>query len=96
MLVCDYGSRDDISSNGYERAAVELSKSLDSSLKRHTALIRRMKLSIGVENRDQILKDVIGLSLEKYVDELAGAAVEGVGRCKTEKDVWSATEVSHN
>jgi regulator of nonsense transcripts 2 len=96
MLVCGYGSWDDISSNGYERAAVELSKSLDSSLKRHTALIRRMKLSIGVENRDQILKDVIGLSLEKYVDELAGAAVEGVGRCKTEKDVWSATEVSHN
>jgi hypothetical protein len=71
----------------------ETSKALDSSLKRHTALIKRMRQSIGAENREQILKDVESLSLEKYVDELAGAAAEGVGRCKTEKDVWSATEV---
>lgn len=52
-----------------------------------------MRLSIGVDNRDQILKDVNSLTLEKYVDELAGAAIEGASRCKTEKDVWSAVEV---
>jgi regulator of nonsense transcripts 2 len=69
------------------------SSKLDSSLKRHTALIKRMRQSIGTENRDHILKDVESLSLEKYIDEIAGAAVEGVGRCKTEKDVWSAVEV---
>ncbi|KZP18693.1 ARM repeat-containing protein [Athelia psychrophila] len=66
---------------------------LDSSLKRHTALIKRMRQSIGAENRDQLLKDIDSLSLEKYIDEIASAAVEGVGRCKTEKDVWSAVEV---
>ena len=66
---------------------------LDSSLKRHTALIKRMRQSIGAENRDQILKDLDSLSLEKYIDEIASAAMEGVGRCKTEKDVWSAVEV---
>lgn len=69
-------------------------KVLDSSLKRHTALIKRMRQSIGSDNRDQILKDVDSLSLEKYIEEIASAAVEGVGRCKTEKDIWSATEVS--
>lgn len=52
-----------------------------------------MRQSIGVDNRDQILKDVNSLTLEKYVDELASAAVEGVSRCKTEKDVWAAIEV---
>jgi hypothetical protein len=45
------------------------------------------------DNREQILKDVESLSLEKYIDEVAGAVVEGLARCKTEKDVWSAVEV---
>jgi len=45
------------------------------------------------DNREQILKDIESLSLEKYIDEVAGAVVEGLARCKTEKDVWSAVEV---
>lgn len=52
-----------------------------------------MRQSIGAENRDHILRDIESLSLEKYIDEIAGAVLEGVGRCKTEKDVWSAVEV---
>jgi regulator of nonsense transcripts 2 len=71
---------------------VELSK-LDSSLKRHTGLIKRMRQSLGTDQRDQILKDIDSLSLEKYIDEIAGAALEGIARCKTEKDVWSAVEI---
>jgi len=66
---------------------------LDSSLKRHTALIKRIRQSMASENRDQIIKDIESLSLEKYVDELAGAVIEGLARCKTEKDVWAAVEV---
>ena len=62
-------------------------------MKRHTALIKRMRQSIGADYRDQVLKDVDQLSLEKYIDEIASAAVEGIARCKTEKDVWSAVEV---
>jgi len=54
-----------------------------------------MRQSMAADNREQILKDIDSLSLEKYVDEIAGAAVEGVARCKTEKDVWSAVEVCH-
>ena len=70
------------------------SSGLDSSLKRHQALIKRMRQSMAAENHSQILKDIETLSLEKYVDEIAGAAAEGIGRCKTEKDIWSAVEVS--
>ena len=39
------------------------------------------------------MKDIESLSLEKYIDEMSGAVIEGLGRCKTEKDVWSAVEV---
>ena len=39
------------------------------------------------------MKDIESLSLEKYVDELPSGVVEGISRCKTEKDVWSAIEV---
>ncbi|KAF9227255.1 ARM repeat-containing protein [Gyrodon lividus] len=70
------------------------SSKLDSSLKRHTALIKRMRQSIGLDNRDQIIKDIDSLSLEKYIDEIAGAALEGIVRCRTEKDVWAAVEVT--
>jgi regulator of nonsense transcripts 2 len=71
----------------------EPNKALDSSLKRHTALIKRIRQSIGHDNRDQILKDIETLSLEKYIEEIAGAVPEGIGRCKVDKDVWSAVEV---
>jgi regulator of nonsense transcripts 2 len=53
-----------------------------------------MRQSMGADNHDHIMKDVDSLSLEKYLDEIAGACLEGIGRCKTEKDVWSAVEVS--
>lgn len=63
-------------------------------MKRHTALIKRIRQSLAADNREQILKDIDSLSLEKYIDEIAGAVVEGIARCKTEKDVWAAVEVS--
>ncbi|KAG1716634.1 hypothetical protein ID866_512 [Astraeus odoratus] len=76
-----------------KRLDTQESSKLDHSLKRHTALIKRMRQSIGVDNRDQILKDIDSLSLEKYIDEIASATLEGIARCKTEKDVWAAVEV---
>lgn len=52
-----------------------------------------MRQSLGSENHSQVLKDIESLTLEKYVEEISSAVVEGIGRCKTEKDVWSAVEV---
>lgn len=73
-----------------------LDTSKDSSLKRHTALIKRIRQSLAVEGRDQILKEIDLLSLGKYIDEIVGAVVEGISRCKTERDVWAAVEVGLN
>lgn len=69
------------------------STKMDSSLKRHTALIKRMRQSMAADYHDQIMKDIETLTLEKYIDEVAGAVIEGISRCKTEKDVWSAVEI---
>ncbi|KAK0461159.1 ARM repeat-containing protein [Desarmillaria tabescens] len=101
-VVQSPSKQDDEKSRDVKRAALKKlntnpvpkeSSKLDSSLKRHTALIKRIRQSVASDNRDQILKDIDSLSLEKYVDEIAGATVEGISRCKTEKDVWSAVEV---
>ena len=74
-------------------SSADSGKSLESSLKRHTAFIKKVRQSVGAENRDQLLKDIETLSLEKYVDELGNAVLDGIPRCKSEKDVWSAVEV---
>ncbi|KAG8813394.1 hypothetical protein FRC17_001599 [Serendipita sp. 399] len=56
-------------------------------------LTKRAKLSIGSENRDHILKDIETLTLEKYVEEISSSLLEGLAKCKTDKDIWAATEV---
>lgn len=76
-----------------ESPPAENAPKLDSSLKRHTALIKRIKQSVAAENKDQIIKEIESLSIEKYLDEISNATVEGILRCKTDKDVWSAVEV---
>jgi regulator of nonsense transcripts 2 len=53
-----------------------------------------MRQSIGVDNREQTLRDIDSLALEKYIEEIVSSIAEGAGKCKTEKDVWSAVEVS--
>ncbi|SPO27701.1 related to NMD2 - Nonsense-mediated mRNA decay protein 2 [Ustilago trichophora] len=72
---------------------VTISKSLDSNLKKNTAFIKRVKQGIGQDARDQLLKDLPGLNLEKYLQELIQAAREGLARCVTAKDCFAAAEI---
>lgn len=48
---------------------------------------------MGLENRDQILRDLETLVLEKYIEEIVSASAEGCLRCKSDKDAWAAVEV---
>lgn len=67
---------------------------LDTSLKRHTALLTRLRSSLASKEAvPGILKDIAGLSLEKYVEEAVGATVEGVARCKTGPETQGAVDV---
>lgn len=48
---------------------------------------------MGAENRDQIIRDLDSLALEKYIEEIVSASAEGCLRCKSDKDAWAAVEV---
>ncbi len=68
-------------------------QSLDSNLKKNTAYVKRAKQSIGHDARDQLLKDLPQLNLEKYLQELIQAVSEALTRCVTAKDCIAATEI---
>ncbi|GAA6010941.1 hypothetical protein JCM10207_004002 [Rhodosporidiobolus poonsookiae] len=67
---------------------------LDTSLKRHTALLVKFRSSLNTPaSVPAIVKEVNQLALEKYVEEAVGAVVEGVGKCKTGPETAGAVEV---
>jgi regulator of nonsense transcripts 2 len=72
----------------------KLTGSLDSSLKKNTAFIKRLRTSLNADNQAALLKDISSLSLEKYIPEVVGAASEGLQKCKTVSDILAAVEVS--
>ena len=71
----------------------KLASSLDSSLKKNTAFIKRLRTNLNSDNQAALLKDIAGLSLEKYIPEVVGAASEGLQKCKTISDILAASEV---
>ncbi|KAK9476300.1 armadillo-type protein [Lipomyces japonicus] len=71
----------------------QTSKSLDSSLKKNTAFIKRLRTSINADSSNLFLKDISTLSLEKYLSEIISAASEGLGKCRQTSEIWAAVEV---
>ena len=68
---------------------------LDTSLKRHTAFIKRLRTALhSPESVPVLVKEATALSLEKYLEEIDDAAAEGVTRCKNATEVFGAVEVS--
>jgi hypothetical protein len=66
---------------------------LDSNMKKNTGFIKRVRQSLGAESKDQLLKEIETLNLEKYIDELVQAVTEGLGKCTGAKDCIAAAEV---
>ncbi|ADV23037.1 hypothetical protein I315_04869 [Cryptococcus gattii Ru294] len=54
--------------------------SLDSSLKKHTTLINKLKSSLLIGPAEALIKDIDGLTLTKYLDEIVAAVVEGAAK----------------
>jgi regulator of nonsense transcripts 2 len=61
-------------------------------LKKHTNLLNKLKTNVLVSPPDALLKDIDGLTLTKYLEEIAAAVVEGA--CKGKGDPEAAVEVS--
>lgn len=67
---------------------------LDSSLKRNTAFIKRLRTSLqAADSVAALIKEVNVLNLGKYTSELVAATLEGLARCKTGTEIAGAVEV---
>ncbi|KAG5518386.1 hypothetical protein PMAC_003183 [Pneumocystis sp. 'macacae'] len=67
--------------------------SLDASLKKNTAFIKRLRAGITGDVHNQLMRDLKTLSLEKYISEIVGAVIEGLQKSKTSMDIFAAIEV---
>lgn len=82
------------SSSSESASSTSSRKALDSSLKRHLSLLNRLRKNYSLEFKDAVLKDVEGLTLEKYAEEIVDACVEGVTGLGGKGDVFAVVEVS--
>ncbi|BEI85184.1 hypothetical protein CcaverHIS002_0505850 [Cutaneotrichosporon cavernicola] len=60
---------------------------LDSSLKKHTTLINRLKAALLIGPVDAIIKEIDGLVLSKYTAEIVAAVVDGASRGRGDPEV---------
>lgn len=70
------------------------SKKLDSSIKRNTGFIKKLKQGITKDSKASLLKDLSEVSLEKYLSEVVNTAAEGLSNVSHKnEDVSAAVEV---
>ncbi|WVF65338.1 hypothetical protein IAT40_000064 [Kwoniella sp. CBS 6097] len=60
---------------------------LDASLKKHTTLLNKLKSSLLVGPADTFIKEIDGLTLTKYLEEIVAAVVEGAAKGKGDSEV---------
>ena len=66
---------------------------LDSSLKKNTAFIKRLRTGISASAQSGLLSEIKTLSLQKYLSEIISATAEGLSKLKTAGDVAAGIEV---
>lgn len=67
--------------------------SLDTSLKKNTAFIKRIRAGITKESEKQFIDGIRSTSLEKYLNEISSALCESLGKVSKNVDLQSAVEV---
>ncbi|EXJ77098.1 hypothetical protein A1O3_10256 [Capronia epimyces CBS 606.96] len=71
----------------------DVATSLDSSLKKNTAFIKRLRTGLSSTAQDTFLSEVRTLSLQKYLSEIISATAEGLSKLKTASEIATAVEV---
>ena len=67
--------------------------SLDSSLKKNTAFIKRLRTAIIEPGLNTFLQEIRSLSLHKYLSEVISASFEGLCRLKLPGDIAAGVEI---
>lgn len=72
----------------------ETSKSLDSSLKKNTTFIKRLRTGVTASSLSAFLGDIKTLSLHKYLSEIISAFYEGLCKLKSPGEIAAAVEIA--
>ena len=67
--------------------------SLDSSLKKNTAFIKRLRTAITAASTATFLQEIRSLSLQKYLSEVISASYEGLTKLKTPGEIAAGVEI---
>lgn len=67
--------------------------SLDSSMKKNTAFIKRLRTAITASSQSQFLQEIRTLSLHKYLSEIISACYEGLCKLKSPGEVAAGVEI---
>ena len=70
-----------------------VNKSLDSSLKKNTAFIKRLRTAITAASTTTFLQEIRSLSLQKYLSEVISASYEGLTKLKTPGEIAAGVEI---
>lgn len=71
---------------------IDLSKEkLDASIKKNTSFVKKLKVSLTSEKKNELLKDIKSLKLEKYIAEVVSAIAEA--KLKNQADIAAAVEI---
>ncbi|KJZ78097.1 hypothetical protein HIM_02734 [Hirsutella minnesotensis 3608] len=66
---------------------------LDSSLKKNTAFIKRLRTAVTPATLGTFIQDIRTLSLHKYLSEIVAACYEGLCKLKTPGDIEAGVEI---
>ncbi|KAL5614330.1 uncharacterized protein BROUX77_000167 [Berkeleyomyces rouxiae] len=77
-----------------EQDVFPVSASLDSSLKKNTAFIKRLRTTISAATLPTFLQEIRTLSLHKYLAEIVSACYEGLCKLKNPGDVEAGVEIT--
>src|ERR1700759_1779450 len=67
--------------------------SLDSSMKKNTAFIKRLRTAVTPASTPTFLQEIRSLSLHKYLSEIISACYEGLCKLKTPGEIAVGVEV---
>lgn len=71
----------------------EVNKSLDSSLKKNTAFIKRLRTQVSAASLSTFLQEIRTLSLHKYLSEIISACYEGLCKLKSPGEIEAGVEI---
>ena len=70
-----------------------INPTLDSSLKKNTAFIKRLRTAITSSSAPTFLQEIRSLSLQKYLSEIISASYEGLCKLKTPGEISAGVEI---